>query len=181
MKVIETKLTAAQRKAIEAKYQSDIKAIGARLTKPLGACTADPDLIKAMNAIAQSGAMASGDSQPATKPTTSDPATVARLDKVLGAWATSGTALATDVAAANKDCSKMLIALESFTPGVPAMMAEMQAVLPKATSADLEILAKKYEPQMSAMEQVLAPNLKLCEKDPKVAEEIKKLPRMKKR
>jgi hypothetical protein len=134
-----------------------------------------------MSAISQNGAMASDDPPAAAKPMTTDPASVARLDKVLRAWATSGTTLATDVATANKDCSKMLIALESFTPGVPAMMAEMQEVLPKATSADLEILAKKYEPQMSAMEKVLSLNLKICEKDPKVAEEIKKLPRMKKR
>jgi hypothetical protein len=181
MKTIETKLTATQRKEIEAKYQSDIKAIGARLTKPLGACTSDPDLMKAMSVISQNGAMASSNSPLAAKPTVSDAAAVARLDRVLGAWASSGTTLATDVAAANKDCSKMLIALESFTPGVPAMMTEMQEVLPKATSADLEILAKKYEPQMSAMEKVLALHLKICEKDPKVVEEIKKLPRMKKR
>ncbi len=181
MQELEPKLTATQRKTIEEKFRTEVTAIGARLTQPLSGCTADPDLIAAMTQVSKNGGLGGGAPKPAAPmvPTTTDPAVKAELRASMAQWAAATDALATGVTNTGGDCSKVALALTTFTNQSPALVAQLTALLPQAAEADLKALQAEYGPKMDRMEATVSPALKACEKDPTVAELMKKLPRAK--
>ena len=179
MQELEPKLTATQRKSIEEKFRTEVTAIGARLTAPLSGCTADPDLIAAMTQVSKNGGLGGGAPKPPTVPTTTDPAVKAELRAAMAQWAAATDTLATGVSNTGGDCSKVAAALTVFTSQSPALVAKLTALLPRAAQADLQVLQAEYGPKMDKMEATVSPALKACEKDPAVAELMKKLPHAK--
>lgn len=181
MQELEPKLTATQRKSIEAKFRTEVTAIGARLTTPLAGCTSDPDLIAAMTQVSKNGGLGGGAPKPPTAavPTTTDPAAKAELRAMMAQWAAATDTLATGVSNTGGDCSKVAAALTVFTNQSPALVAKLTALLPRAAQADLQVLQAEYGPKMDKMEATVSPALKACEKDPAVAELMKKLPHAK--
>lgn len=181
MQDLEPKLTATQRKSIEEKFRTEVTAIGARLTAPLAGCTSDPDLIAAMTQVSKNGGLGGGAAKPATAavPTTTDPAVKAELRATMAQWAAATDTLATGVSNTAGDCSKVAAALTVFTGQSPALVAKLTALLPRAAQADLQVLQAEYGPKMDKMEATVSPALKACEKDPAVAELMKKLPHAK--
>jgi hypothetical protein len=173
---LESKLTAAQRKVIEDKFQPEIAKVGQRMTPPLAACTKDPDLIAAMAEVQNSGVMTTAPSA-AAKPTAKDPQARATLDVAMAQWAQATSDLAMSMSAAGSDCSKVALALKPFTDKAPALLDALQAVLPSVGPDDLKDMQTRYAPQMDKMEATITPLLKACEKDPAVAELAKKLPK----
>ncbi len=181
MQALEPKLTAVQRKTIEETFRTEVTAIGARLTTPLAGCTSDPDLIAAMTQVSKNGGLGGGAPRPPTNlvPTTTDPAVKAELGATMAQWAAATETLATGVSNAAGDCSKVALALTTFTNQSPALVAKLTALLPRAAQADLQTLQAEYSPKMDKMEATVSPALKACEKDPAVAELMKKLPHAK--
>ncbi len=181
MQALEPKLTASQRKSIEEKFRTEVTAIGARLTTPLAGCTSDPDLIAAMTQVSKNGGLGGGAPKPPTAavPTTTDPAVKAELRATMAQWAAATDTLATGVSNTGGNCSKVAVALTVFTSQSPALVAKLTALLPRAAQADLQVLQAEYGPKMDKMEATVSPALKACEKDPAVAELMKKLPRAK--
>lgn len=181
MQALEPKLTASQRKSIEEKFRTEVTAIGARLTTPLAGCTSDPDLIAAMTQVSKNGGLSGGAQKPPAPvvPTTTDPAVKAELRATMAQWAAATDTLATGVSNVGGDCSKVAAALTVFTSQSPALVTKLTALLPRAAQADLQVLQAEYGPKMDKMEATVSPALKACEKDPAVAELMKKLPHAK--
>ena len=181
MQELEPKLTETQRKSIEEKFRTEVTAIGARLTTPLAGCTSDPDLIAAMTQVSKNGGLGGGAPKPPTvaAPTITDPAVKAELRAMMAQWAAATDTLATGVSNTGGDCSKVAAALTVFTNQSPGLVAKLTALLPRAAQADLQVLQAEYGPKMDKMEASVSPALKACEKDPAVAELMKKLPHAK--